>query len=64
MNASLDGKVTGSNVCESIDSDGEKRLTSFSTADGKITRKRDGHNRHGRTVGAVSGHQGWNVSEL
>ena len=38
MNASLHGKITGSNVCESIDADGEKRLTSFSTADGKITR--------------------------
>jgi len=38
MSASLDGKITGSNVCESLDADGEKRLTSFSTADGKVTR--------------------------
>jgi hypothetical protein len=38
MNASLDGKITGSTVCESIDADGEKRLTYFSTAEGKTTR--------------------------
>jgi hypothetical protein len=38
MNASLDGKVTASNVCESIDVDGDKRLAYFSTGDGKITR--------------------------
>src|SRR5215475_10516314 len=38
MNASLDGKNTGSAVCESIDADGDKRLSSFSTADGKTTR--------------------------
>ena len=38
LNASLDGKNTGSNVCESIDVDGDKRLTSFSTGDGKVTR--------------------------
>ncbi|MHC1949304.1 hypothetical protein IF803_33755 [Bradyrhizobium sp. UFLA06-06] len=38
MNASLDGKITGSNVCESIDVDGDKRLSYFSTGDGKTTR--------------------------
>ena len=38
MNASFDGKNTGSNVCEAIDVDGDKRLTYFSTADGKVTR--------------------------
>jgi hypothetical protein len=38
MNASLDGKITGSNVCESIDADGDKRLSYFSTDDGKTTR--------------------------
>ena len=38
MSASLDGKITGSTVCESIDADGEKRLTYFSTAEGKTTR--------------------------
>jgi hypothetical protein len=39
MNASLDGKNTGSTVCEAIDVDGDKRLTYFSLgSDGKITR--------------------------
>ena len=38
MNASLDGKITASTVCESIDVDGDKRLTYFSTGDGKVTR--------------------------
>ena len=38
MNASFDGKLIGTNVCESIDVDGDKRLTYFSTGDGKITR--------------------------
>ena len=38
INASLDGKVTASNVCETIDVDGDKRLLSFSNIDGKITR--------------------------
>jgi hypothetical protein len=38
MNASLDGKITASTVCEAIDVDGDKRLTYFSTADGKVTR--------------------------
>ena len=38
MNASLDGKITGSNVCETIDVDGDKRLLSFSSIDGKTTR--------------------------
>ena len=36
MNASLDGKITGSTVCETIDVDGDKRLAYFSLgADGK-----------------------------
>src|SRR5262245_29626624 len=30
MNASLDGKNTGSTVCEAIDADGDKRLSYFS----------------------------------
>jgi hypothetical protein len=38
INASLDGKATASNVCETIDVDGDKRLLSFSNVDGKITR--------------------------
>jgi len=38
INALFDGKVTASNVCETIDEDGDKRLLSFSTVDGKITR--------------------------
>ena len=38
MNASLDGKITASTVCEAIDMDGGKRLTYFSTGDGKVTR--------------------------
>jgi hypothetical protein len=40
MNASLDGKTTGSTVCEAIDADGDKRLASFSIgSDGKVTRE-------------------------
>jgi hypothetical protein len=40
MNTSLDGKNTGTAVCEAIDKDGDKRLVYFSTAsDGKITRE-------------------------
>ena len=38
MNSSLDGKITASTVCEAIDVDGDKRLTSFSNVDGKTTR--------------------------
>ena len=38
MNSSLDGKITASTVCEAIDGDGDKRLTYFSTGDGKVTR--------------------------
>jgi hypothetical protein len=39
MNASFDGKNTGSTVCESIDVDGDKRLAYFSLgSDGKTTR--------------------------
>ncbi len=40
MNASLDGKNTGTALCEGIDQDGHKRLTYFSvTSDGKVTRE-------------------------
>jgi len=40
MNASLDGKNTGSTVCEAIDGDGDKRLAYFSLgSDGKVTRE-------------------------
>jgi hypothetical protein len=40
MNTSLDGKNTGTTVCEAIDKDGDKRLTYFSlTSDGKIIRE-------------------------
>lgn len=39
MNASFDGKTTGSAACESIDRDGDKRMSYFSIAsDGKVTR--------------------------
>src|SRR4249920_1111369 len=39
-NSSLDGKTTGMTICEAIDADGDKRLTSYSlTADGKVTRE-------------------------
>src|SRR5262245_16197564 len=38
MNASLDGKVTASILCEAIDVDGDKYLSRVSTADGKSTR--------------------------
>jgi hypothetical protein len=40
MNTSLDGKNTGTSVCEAIDKDGDKRLNYFSIAsDGKMTRE-------------------------
>jgi hypothetical protein len=40
MNASLDGKTTGSTVCEAVDADGDKRLAYFSLgSDGKMTRE-------------------------
>lgn len=39
MNASLDGKNSGSVVCEGIDADGDKRLTTFAiSAEGAVTR--------------------------
>ena len=38
MNTSLDGKITSSNLCEAIDPDGDKRLSSVLTGDGKTTR--------------------------
>ncbi|WP_156944783.1 hypothetical protein [Bradyrhizobium sp. Ec3.3] len=40
MNASLDGKATGTTVCEAIDEDGDKRLSYFSLgSDGKVARE-------------------------
>jgi hypothetical protein len=40
MNASFDGKVSGTAVCEAVDPDGDKRLTYFSQVpDGKNTRQ-------------------------
>jgi hypothetical protein len=40
INASLDGKFTGSAVCEAVDVDGDKRLSKFSLAsDGSLTRE-------------------------
>ena len=40
MNASFDGKTSGSTVCEAIDADGDKRLSYFSLgSDGKVTRE-------------------------
>jgi len=38
MRASLEGKITASNLCESIDPDGDKRLSSYSNVDGKESR--------------------------
>ena len=38
MNASFDGKITASTVCEAIDVDGDKYLAKVSTGDGKTTR--------------------------
>jgi hypothetical protein len=39
-NASLGGKFTGSTVCESVDVDGDKRLSNFSlSSDGSLTRE-------------------------
>jgi hypothetical protein len=40
LNASLDGKVSATTVCEAIDRDGDKRLSYFSrTSDGKVVRE-------------------------
>jgi hypothetical protein len=40
MNASFDGKASGTTVCEGVDPDGDKRLTYFSLgSDGKMTRQ-------------------------
>jgi hypothetical protein len=40
MNASLDGKFTGTSICEAVDVDGDKRLAYFSLAsDGSVTRE-------------------------
>jgi hypothetical protein len=38
MNTSFDGKNTAYTLCESIDVDGDKRLSYFSLVDGKTTR--------------------------
>jgi hypothetical protein len=35
----LDGKTSGSNTCESVDKDGDKRMSLFTSADGKTTRE-------------------------
>ena len=39
MSASFTGKNTGTRVCESFDRDGDKRLSYFSAAEGKVTRE-------------------------
>ena len=39
MNHSFDGKAGGTTVCESIDSDGDKRLSFFSTQGDKVIRE-------------------------
>jgi hypothetical protein len=39
MNYSFDGKASGTTVCESIDRDGDKRLSYFSTSEGKVIRE-------------------------
>ena len=39
MNRSFDGKVAGTTVCESVDPDGDKRLSYFSAQDGKVVRE-------------------------
>jgi len=40
MGASFDGKQQGLTVCETVDADGDRRLSVFSTsADGKVTRE-------------------------
>jgi hypothetical protein len=38
MNTSFDGKNTGYTLCEAIDVDGDKYLSTLSTGDGKSTR--------------------------
>ena len=38
-NASFDGKVTGRTVCETVDKEGNKRLTYFLGDEGKVTRQ-------------------------
>jgi hypothetical protein len=57
MNASFDGKNTGSVTCEAIDPEGDKRLTYFSiSSDGKITREQvagTGKYEGGATTGTV-----------
>ncbi|KRR18557.1 hypothetical protein CQ14_24475 [Bradyrhizobium lablabi] len=57
MNASLDGKFTGSTVCETVDVDGDKRLAYFSLAsDGSLTRENvagTGKYEGMKTVGTV-----------
>jgi len=53
MSASFGGKNTGTSVCESIDRDGDKRLSYFSTAEGKVTRE---------TVGGTGKYEGMVIS--
>jgi hypothetical protein len=38
MTSSFDGKISGNTVCESMDQDGDKRLSSFSQEDTKTVR--------------------------
>jgi hypothetical protein len=39
VNHSFDGKVGATTICEAIDKDGHKRLSFFSTHDGKVVRE-------------------------
>src|SRR5438093_3239302 len=39
INYELDGKAGGTSVCESVDRDGDKRLTFFSTTGDKVVRE-------------------------
>jgi hypothetical protein len=39
MNSSFDGKISASTVCEGVDPDGDKRLSSFSTQGDKVVRE-------------------------
>ena len=39
INYALDGKAGGTSVCESVDRDGDKRLTFFSTTGDKVVRE-------------------------
>jgi hypothetical protein len=39
FSVTLDGKTSGSNACESVDKDGDKRMSLFTNVDGKSTRE-------------------------